>query len=169
MGDISLWSATRVPEWEPLTQPGLLLSVFIFPLMIAAVYWGVGVFAWRLRAEAIGVVYFATFAALLAAGVLSAIDNLHGSWFAVLQIWIAPLFLHLHMQVLTPHLPGRGAWLIRLFYGFSIALTLPLLFVSVAEWETQPWFSAWRTALRLNISVAILTTILLVGVVLQSQ
>lgn len=159
----SLWSAARVPEWEPLSQPGLLLSVFILPLAIAAVYWGVGVFAWRLRAEAIGVVYFATFAALLAAGVHSAIDNLHGSWFAVLQIWIAPLFLHLHMQVLAPQFSGKGAWLIRFFYSFSIALTIPLLFVSVAEWETQSWFSAWRTALRLNITLAILTTIVLVG------
>jgi signal transduction histidine kinase len=158
-----LLEAMRTPEWEPLTRPGLLLTGFIFPLIIAAVYWGVGVFAWRLRTEAISSVYFLTFGALLAAGVLSSINNLQGSWFAVLQIWIAPLFLHLHMQVLTPQFPGRGRWFIRLFYGFSVALTIPLLFVSVAEWETQSWFPLWRIALRLNIAIAIVTTIALVG------
>lgn len=156
--------AAQNPEWGPLSSPNGLFINLVLPLIMALVYWSVGILAWWIRAKSLGTAYFLTLGAMLAAGVLSSVDNtLGGPWFAFFQIWAAPLFLHMHLQLLAPLFPGAGRLLPRLFYLFSVVLTIPLFLANVADWETQAWFPLWRTALRLNIALAILATILLVG------
>lgn len=161
---IAFAGATQNPEWPPLANRNELFINFILPLIMALVYWSVGILAWRIHAKSLGTAYFLTLGAMFAAGVLSSIDNaIGGPWFAFLQIWAAPLFLHMHLQLLAPLFPGPGRLSPRLFYIISLVLTIPLFFVNVADWETTPGFPLWRTALRLNIALAILATLLLVG------
>lgn len=141
----------------------LVLS-FVLPLIMAAVFWFVGLGAWRVDSEALAPLYFLTFASLLAAGVLSSVDaTLGGPWFALFQIWIAPLFLHTHLQLSTLSIPKRASQLIAVLYILAAILTLPLLLVSAADWDTSFWFPAWRTALRLNLALALLATFLLIA------
>jgi signal transduction histidine kinase len=156
--------ASRSPEWRESTITGNLFVNFTLPLLMAGLFWGVGMWAWSIRTQPFGPIYFLTIAATLAAGVLSAVSQeMGGPWFALFQIWVAPVFLHMHLELLAPSFPRFGQWLLRAFYCFAILLTIPLIFVPVAEWETVTWFPLWRTALRLNLAAGILTTLVLVG------
>lgn len=161
---VTFIQAMRSEEWRTTTITGNLFVNFTLPLLMAGLYWGVGMWAWGIRSQPFGPIYFLTIAAALAAGVLSAVSQeMGGPWFALFQIWVAPVFLHMHLELLAPSFPKFGQWLLRAFYCFAILLTLPLLFVPVADWEIVTWFPVWRMALRLNLASGILTTLILVA------
>lgn len=161
---VAFIAASQTPEWLAVNGDGGFFINFTLPLLMAGLYWAVGIWAWSISSQRFGPIYFLTIAATLAAGVLSSVSTeVGGPWFALFQIWAGPIFLNMHLELLAPSFPRFGQLLLRAFYLLALILTLPLIFGDVAQWEAAAWFPLWRTALRLNLTVAILTTLILLG------
>ena len=174
-GDEVEFDVDRDGKFMPITfrlaeLPSSIVISELVVIMIALIFWGIGVGVQALKPAKEGTTLAFLFcqvsAVLLAAGLVSGIGPQWASGLFNFLIWIiGPITIHFHLYFpQRTKIKGQSVLLVIL-YGIAILGGLPYLILGPAEIQSNEWFSLYLTINRLFLA---LNLILVVGLLFYS-